>query len=398
MRFDVRSGKQWAQEKVDEVRLCGLEKAPMAAWEDIEESRGRQGVIRARAAIRSGMRGLRYVVWLVGAGVFSALPGCITMSALPVGKPPTAEDGPGVEVVTFESGDGAKLEGRMYEPMVQRSLFASGKVEVAAPQEADGAAAEKPDERTAGQPRLSETELAAIGAAMKAMRERLRTLPSGYERSVILFCHGVIDNNQSNMANALSEAGFRVFSFDYRGFGNSEKKKLTNEGLAADAYAALQYLRSRPDVDPDRIVIYGHSMGGVYAMAAGALAHEAGKPVAGVISAGAFANWREISNDMLPLVGLVFGGVTGPEPLDWAKRLGKTPLLVVHAENDTDIKPRYAKQIFDAAVSKGVPATLVLEATGGHVMGYLEGPDAPLTRPMVEFATRVLTPKSSDAK
>lgn len=345
----------------------------------------------------------RVAVLAAAAMTFSALPGCITMSALPVGKPPTAEDGPGVEVVTFESSDGAKLEGRMYEPMAQRQMFASGHVEVPLPRSAEeGASTQSADAsrgaKVTAAPGLTEAELAAIGAAMKTMKDRLRTLPSDYGRSVVLFCHGVIDNNQSNMAGAFSEAGFRVFSFDYRGFGNSEKKKLTNEGLAADAYAALQYLRSRPDVDPDRIVIYGHSMGGVYAMAAGALAHEAGKPVAGVISAGAFANWREVSNDMLPLFGLLLGGVTGPEPLDWAKRLGKTPLLVVHAEDDVNVKPRYAKQIFDAAVSKGVPATLTLEAKGGHVVGYLEGPDAPLTRPMVDFATRVLAPKPTPSE
>lgn len=351
------------------------------------------GRFRWWSAIRSCMRGFTSVAVLVAAALmFLALPGCITMSALPAGKPPTAGDGPGVEVVTFESGDGAKLEGRMYQPMVQRTIFAPSADDVPPPQ------LPLDIDAITQAPNLSDADIAAIGKAFATMRARLRTLPSAYDRSVILFCHGVLDNNQSNMANALSEAGFRVFSFDYRGFGNSEKKKLTNDGLAADAYAALEYLRSRPDVDADRIVIYGHSMGGVYAMAAGALAHEAGAPVAGVISAGAFANWREVSNDMLPLFGLVFGGVTGPEPLDWAKRMGTTPLLVVHAEDDKDIKPRYAKQIFDAAVSKGVPATLVLEAKGGHVVGYLEGPDAPLTRPMVEFATRVLAPKPMDAK
>ncbi|MBY0111304.1 MAG: alpha/beta fold hydrolase [Phycisphaerales bacterium] len=333
---------------------------------------------------------------LAGAAVMTlALPGCITMSALPVGKPPTAEDGPGVEVVTFESGDGAKLEGRMRLPAAVRAAMTPATPEVPAEPPKEDASI-PPKKRVVS--KLSPEEVAAIGAAMQRINEARRTLPEEYGRTVILFCHGVIDNNQSPMASFFSEAGFRVFSFDYRGFGNSEKKKLTNEGLAADAYAALQYLRSRPDVDPDRIVIYGHSMGGVYAMAAGALASESGKPVAGVISAGAFANWREVSNDMLPLFGLLLGGVTGPEPLDWAKRLGKTPLLVVHAEDDENVKPRYAKQIFDAAVSKGAPATLVLEAKGGHVMGYLEGPDAPLTRPMVEFATRVLAPKPADAK
>lgn len=356
-----------------------------------------------RSAIRSGMRGFTHAALLAGllagAAVMTlALPGCITMSALPVGKPPTAEDGPGVEVVTFESGDGAKLEGRMYEPQMTRDTLRKLN-ELGVKPEDQMDAARRYDKRILEWWEEHKHELQGENPdwALKEVH-KVRPLPPEYARAVILFCHGVTDNNQSPMAEALNFAGFRVFSFDYRGFGNSEKKKLTNEGLAADAYAALQYLRSRPDVDPDRIVIYGHSMGGVYAMAAGALANESGKPVAGVISAGAFANWREVSNDMLPLFGLLLGGVTGPEPLDWAKRLGKTPLLVVHAEDDENVKPRYAKQIFDAAVSKGVPATLVLEATGGHVVGYLEGPDAPLTRPMVEFATRVLAPKPTDAK
>jgi fermentation-respiration switch protein FrsA (DUF1100 family) len=343
------------------------------------------------------MRGFTLALMVSVAMMTLALPGCITMSALPVGKPPTAEDGPGVEVVTFQNTDGITLEGRMVAPSAVRWAMPAAPASVASTGTVDEPREPSP---TVRRPGLSLEESAAIEAAMKRLTEHMRTLGSDFDRTVILFCHGVTDNNQSPMAGFFSEAGFRVFSFDYRGFGNSEKKKLTNEGLAADAYAALQYLRSRPDVDPDRIVIYGHSMGGVYAMAAGSLAHEAGTPVAGVISAGAFANWREVSNDMLPLFGLLFGGVTGPEPLDWAKRLGKTPLLVVHAEDDRNVKPRYAKQIFDAAVSKGVPATLVLEAKGGHVFGYLDGPDAPLTRPMVEFATRMLapTPEPASAK
>jgi fermentation-respiration switch protein FrsA (DUF1100 family) len=336
------------------------------------------------------MRGFTLALMVSVAMMTLALPGCITMSALPVGKPPTAEDGPGVEVVTFESGDGTKLEGRMKLPAAARSAieppaFGMPRVPASASEAERNAAKE---ERTKIPPEV----LAKLMELRDNYLASLRTLPSAYDRTVILFCHGVIDNNQSPMANFFSEAGFRVFTFDYRGFGNSEKRRLTTDGLAADAYAALQYLRSRPDVDPDRIVIYGHSMGGVYAMAAGALAQEAGKPVVGVISAGAFANWREVSNDAVPLVGLLLGGVTGPEPLDWAKRLGNTPLLVVHTEDDENVKPRYAKQIFDAAVSKGVPATLHLEGTGGHVIAYLFVRDKPPTSTMVDFAKRMLAP------
>lgn len=260
------------------------------------------------------MRCILMLVLLLAALV---LPGCLTMNFIPAGPPITAKPAPGVEVVRFPSEDGLMLEGRMYPPLKE------------APK-----------------------------------------LPEKHARSVVLFCHGVQDNADSTeQAECFLAAGYRLFIFDYRGFGNSDAADLSNEGFAEDAAAALVYLRSRPDVDPRQIVVYGHSMGGVYAMAAGAAGAKAGTPVAGVISACAFSNWWTVSNDLAPGLGFFLGGVTGPEPTDFVEKLGKTPLLIVHVHDD-EIPYSHALALMDAARKAEVPTDLYLAGTGGHVVAF----------------------------
>lgn len=56
------------------------------------------------------------------------------------------------------------------------------------------------------------------------------------------------------------EVGVSVFIVSYRGYGQSEGRP-SEAGLYRDADAALAHLRSRADVDPDRIVYFGRSVG-----------------------------------------------------------------------------------------------------------------------------------------
>ena len=53
--------------------------------------------------------------------------------------------------------------------------------------------------------------------------------------------------------------------FDYRGYGGSDGHP-TEAGLAADARAARAYLASRGDVDPNRLVYFGESLGAAVAL------------------------------------------------------------------------------------------------------------------------------------
>jgi uncharacterized protein len=70
----------------------------------------------------------------------------------------------------------------------------------------------------------------------------------------------------------LVEAGIAVLSYDKRGVGESSGEWLdaTMDDLAADAIAALSFLRMRPGVHADTVGLFGHSEGGWVALRAAA--------------------------------------------------------------------------------------------------------------------------------
>src|SRR5262249_31064934 len=71
----------------------------------------------------------------------------------------------------------------------------------------------------------------------------------------------------------LADAGYATFGFDYRGFGRSEgRDKLVHPLMQSrDVRNALTYLQSRPEIDPDRIGLWGRSLGAAVAVYTAAL-------------------------------------------------------------------------------------------------------------------------------
>ncbi|MGE5190287.1 MAG: alpha/beta hydrolase, partial [Gemmatimonadota bacterium] len=95
--------------------------------------------------------------------------------------------------------------------------------------------------------------------------------PEGTPLGTVLFLHGNAENVSTHV-NAvlwLVRSGYRVFLFDYRGYGRSEGSP-TMAGVHLDALAAIDALFGMKEVDGDRIVVLGQSLGGavaVYAVA-----------------------------------------------------------------------------------------------------------------------------------
>jgi dienelactone hydrolase len=85
------------------------------------------------------------------------------------------------------------------------------------------------------------------------------------------------------IAETLASRGIAVLRCDDRGVGDSTGFETldtaTTLDFADDVRAQVAYLRSRPDIDPDRIAIIGHSEGGVIAP----LVAASDKRVAGII-------------------------------------------------------------------------------------------------------------------
>ena len=69
------------------------------------------------------------------------------------------------------------------------------------------------------------------------------------------------------IADALGRRGIAVLRLDDRGFGASggDPSRATTADLADDARAALEFLRGRGDIDPERLALIGHSEGGIIA-------------------------------------------------------------------------------------------------------------------------------------
>src|SRR5215469_6342574 len=80
---------------------------------------------------------------------------------------------------------------------------------------------------------------------------------------------GVRDQVTGLYADRLASAGFATLAFDHRNFGESAGRPRRHEdpqGKLADLRAAVSLLRTRPEVDPDRIGTVGICLGGGYAL------------------------------------------------------------------------------------------------------------------------------------
>lgn len=68
-----------------------------------------------------------------------------------------------------------------------------------------------------------------------------------------------------HIVQAMRDLKLNLFMFDYRGYGRSQGRP-TVAGLKEDGLAAYEYVRSRLNVDPDRLILHGHSMGAFIAL------------------------------------------------------------------------------------------------------------------------------------
>jgi uncharacterized protein len=92
-------------------------------------------------------------------------------------------------------------------------------------------------------------------------------LAPGEQRAGIVLCHGytgVKDLYLPDNARALNQAGYVALTFDYKGWGESggPRSRLAPYSRVADVQAALTFLGVQPEVDAERLGIYGTSYGG----------------------------------------------------------------------------------------------------------------------------------------
>ena len=166
----------------------------------------------------------------------------------------------------------------------------------------------------------------------------------GRARPAVLVCNGNGGDRsmRAPLAAALSRMGLAVLLFDYRGYGGNPGHP-TEGGLAADARAALGYLAGRPEVDPERVIYFGESLGAAVALR---LATE--RPPAALVLRSPFASLAEVGRRHYPVLPV---SLLLRDRYDSAALAGRldAPLLVVAGGRDQIVPASHSRRLFDAA-------------------------------------------------
>lgn len=161
----------------------------------------------------------------------------------------------------------------------------------------------------------------------------------------LLWFHGNAGNiaDRLDQLELLHEGGFNVFAVDYRGYGRSEGTP-NEQATYLDAAAAYDALAARPDVDSNRIVAFGQSLG-----AAVALDLALSRRCERVVLEAPFTSVPAMASAAYPVPGVSYLVRTKYDNLSKAARL-VTPLLVIHGDRD-EIVPFPMGQALHAAAA-----------------------------------------------
>ncbi len=197
-------------------------------------------------------------------------------------------------------------------------------------------------------------------------------LPPKGDGPVFLYFGGNAEGLQptERWAEAASR-GAGMFALAYRGYSGSTGRP-TESGLHEDARAAYRWLVARHP--PERVVIQGFSLGTGVAVR---LAAE--RQARALILEAPFTSAVDVAGTSAPFLPL--------RPLmrdpflsrDWIGRVTE-PVLIVHGEQDTTIRPAYGRRLYDLANQPkafvAMPASdhnsLIADGLYGHIWRFLD--------------------------
>jgi len=188
-------------------------------------------------------------------------------------------------------------------------------------------------------------------------------IPAERSRGVILFCHG----NGGNISHRLDKIqiynriGLSTFIFDYRGYGESAGKP-SEQGTYFDAEAAWDYLVSQRQISPEKIIIYGESLGGAVA-AWLAQDHHA----KALILESTFTSVKDLGAKLYPYLPVRLLARFDYNALNYIRKV-HCPVLIIHSPEDEIVPFSQGHLLFESANS---PKEL-LEIRGSHNDGFLE--------------------------
>jgi uncharacterized protein len=164
--------------------------------------------------------------------------------------------------------------------------------------------------------------------------------------ATVLYLRGNDGNlgREVDRLHALRRQGLPILAIDYRGYGQSSGPAPSESQVYEDATAAWDYLVRDKGVEPKRIILYGHSLGGAVAAE---LAFRRGR-ACGVVFEGTFTTMAEMGRLAYPMI-----------PIDWllserfdtASKVARLelPMLFVHGTADEVVPVTMSERLYRAA-------------------------------------------------
>lgn len=207
-------------------------------------------------------------------------------------------------------------------------------------------------------------------------REKLKGwfIKAKQDKPTIIFCHGNGGNitHYSDIISHLSENGYGVFMFDYRGYGESSGTP-EEQGLYQDLNSAINYLKNKEHISNNQIVLWGLSLGG--AVVSEIASKENFK---GIILQSTFTNIKEEaiallekkhSNKFIRVFGRAFyENFLLFQNYDTRSKISKisSPLLIAHSKSDEMIPVKMSYTL----AKLNPNAELFVSEQGGHNENY----------------------------
>ncbi|MGI8783261.1 MAG: alpha/beta hydrolase [Acidobacteriota bacterium] len=179
--------------------------------------------------------------------------------------------------------------------------------------------------------------------------------------ATIIYFHGNAGNISYLrwLGQDLAQSGFDVLLLDYRGYGRSEGKVRGEQGIYADADAAYNYVVNSRGVNPQRLVLYGQSLG-----TAAVVDVASRKQCGAIILESGLSSAADFAAFALPLLPRWIHNL-GRNRFESARKLARVqcPVLITHGQPDNTMDTRHAHALFAAA---NEPKRLLLVPGADH--------------------------------
>ena len=140
----------------------------------------------------------------------------------------------------------------------------------------------------------------------------------------------------------LQRRGLSVLMYDYRGYGRSEGSP-DEEGIYRDGRAAFDYAVKLPEVEAERIILWGTSLGGAVAVDVATQ-----RPAAALILESTFSSAKDVARTAYPFLPARFFLRTKFNSVEKIQKI-RIPLLFMHGTHDSIIPIELGRRLFRVA-------------------------------------------------